>query len=138
MANLMFFGDIFYVYEYDENCGENHKVEYVYLYDIGDLMYCAKILNKSDSSLCRSTYNKLSNNPNKKHLLESIAFCYVELDTKEYKDRIVHLAKTDQNPKNCGNIVIRLNDRDIQDIKDVILERSRFFDQVLVDYIKEL
>lgn len=138
MSSLMSFGDIFYIDEYSEDCGENHKTEYVFLYETIDLMYLAKILNKSISMMCKNSFIKLNSNPNTKHRTKDKAFLYVELTTKEYKERVAHLANSDYDPKNYVNPIRRLNDGDIQDIKNKILENYMFFDRVLVDYVKKI
>lgn len=136
---LMTLGDTFYVLEYDDTYGRNKRIDYVYLYDIGDITFCAKILNKSLSNSVVCSHRKVINNPKSKQRDNNPAYCFVELSTKEYKGRIVHLYKTDENPiRDNINPYIRLSEEEIEEIKKEILEKRIHMKPVLVEYVESL
>jgi hypothetical protein len=134
----MTLGDVFNVLEYDDVYGRSIKVDYVYLHDIGDITFCAKILNKPLSNKVQRAYTKVINNPLKKNRENDIAYSFVALNTKEFKDRIVHFANTENNPIYNANPLIRLIEEDVQEIKKEIISKEKVLNPILVAYIKSL
>jgi len=79
------FGDIF---KYEDH-------EYIFLVQTDSIIYAAKILEPEESKIINRLYERrvASNSI----LEKSILYCYVKLETAQFKDRIAHFKSTGQD-----------------------------------------
>ncbi len=122
--NLLSFGDVF---RYREE-------EYVYLARTEDVFYTAKILNKEDTSKVENQANRPS-----RIQIKSPLYCFVMLDTEEFKERMAHLHNTDKNEVNIySDKYCSLNKKDLNALKAEILDPETLVPRQLKESIKDI
>lgn len=96
--------------------------EYVYLVETPDVLYAARILDRSETKRVDGQYVKLTAR-NAQNIDRMSIYSYVILETKELKDRAAWFYKTDGN--NFSDLFmillnITLSKEDLKKIKDEI------------------
>lgn len=124
MISLLF-GDVF---RYNEK-------EYIFLARTQDITYAAEILNPQSSSRVDGLYQKKLANGTIDKSEQNILYCYVILQTKEFKDRAAHFAKTGKDGFNSyiDKLTNTLDTKDLQSIIDEISTKN-----VIPEELKEL
>jgi len=113
MNNIMLkFGSVF---RYKEK-------EFVYLAQTNEILYSALILNSEMSKILKKRGEELcqKGSPQVKRTLSNLLYCYVELRTEDFKDRLAHFAKTDENSlTECSSLspIGQLIEEDLKQIK---------------------
>jgi hypothetical protein len=109
------FGDVF---RYGEK-------EYVYLAKTDDIIYAAQILDSEKSAMVLDMRLRLAATGQEK-LKDTIVFCFVQLSTEKFKDRLAHFKDVAANVDiDCTFDVIRTLDLDdLKDIKTEITDSS--------------
>ena len=115
MNNIMLkFGSIF----------RHKEKEFVYLAQTSEILYSALILNAEMSEMLKKRCEGLcqKSSPQVTKILSDSVYCYVELRTEDFKNRLAHFAKTGENTSNeCFPMPIgQLNKEDLKEIKKEI------------------
>ena len=116
MTSLLF-GDIF---RYNEK-------EYIFLAKTEEVLYAAQILNPEISGRIDKVYqSKIYNGKLTKVLEGNILYCYVILQTEEFKDRMAHFATTGKDGFSplLEKLPLQLNKEDLKAIKAEIVEKN--------------
>lgn len=100
------FGDVFRY---------NNEECYVYLIQIDDIIYAAKILNKELTNEFVRLQNRKSRNPlNRTH--EKSTFCFVILTTDEFSDQAAHYGSP-QMPTDISDKMQKISTLNTEDIE---------------------
>lgn len=109
------FGDVF---QYNDQ-------EYIFLQEIEDTLYAARILNQSlTDRLNRRVEVVASKNSS---IITGLTYSFVILQTKELKERAAHFANTGKDTFNNAAFVplsIKLCKEDLQGIRDEIIKKG--------------
>ena|SRR3990167_106700 len=109
MDNLTF-GDVFRFKE----------KEYIFLASTQEIIYAAFILNSVQS---KQVITQFDRQRNAEKMKSNPAYCFIQLRTEEFKDRIAHFARTDAGEySKIDNALYfdkigKLNNQDIEEIK---------------------
>ena len=128
MVKFINFGDVF---RYQDK-------EYIYLQGTDKVTYAAWILPKQETSELEKLSNKISSDPIKKQRLKEDPFyCYVVLQTKEFKERAAHCGKSANEPMKLDSLIdIKLDKKDLLSIKKEIMEGP--VNSELKDLVKDI
>jgi len=99
-----------------------NEKEYVYLAQNGDVLYSALILDTDQSGEFKRRCDKLcqgSGSPQIQKILDSKVYCFVELRTEEYKNRLAHFANTDTTTSSDCASLIPIGQLDEEDLKEI-------------------
>jgi len=117
---------------------------YVYFVTIGELVYLAKILDYEISKQFINAYKAAENKSQKgsfnaQKKLSDIAYCFVVLTTKEFRERVAYCYNhtADVENFNPNTESPQLNEKDIQKIKDEIRNNNNY-PRELKNYIEKL
>lgn len=110
--------------------------QYVYLAQIDTIIYLAKLCSREISDNFIKVRDQIFASGNKKRQ-DSDAWCFVQLTTEQFKERIAHLQKPDYQ-EDFFDYVGTLNDEDKNELVKTILEDSRFMPKELVIFVKTL
>lgn len=116
MTSLLF-GDIF---RYNEK-------EYIFLAKTEEILYAAQILNLEVSGKIERIYqSKVYKGKLTKILEGNILYCYVILQTKEFKNRMAHFATTGRDgfAQLLEKLPIQLRKEDLKAIKEEIISKN--------------
>jgi len=111
MAESIKFGDVF---RYREK-------EYIFLAKTVELIYVCQILDETNTQKINSLYEKISKHDD--DCKNRPAFCYIILQTKEFKDRMAHLGKDTEKDEfglDFDKMGIILDKKDLEAIKKEI------------------
>ena len=101
------------------------ETEYVYLAATEVIIYLAKILNRTDGETINRLYLKRQSQGAMSNIrtADSPLYCFVQLTTDEYKDRLAHFHQPGQDfgRDYAMDSVGRLNDADLKEIKETIM-----------------
>ena len=101
------------------------ETEYVYLAATAVIIYLAKILNRTDGEAISRLYLKRQSQGAMSNIktADSPLYCFVQLTTDEYKDRLAHFHQPGQDfgRDYAMDSVGRLNDADLKEIKETIM-----------------
>ncbi len=114
MIKTVQFGDVFL----------HNSTEYIFLAQKDEIIYAAKILIKHDGDRIKEYCETQLKNPKNQYKAQNnILFCYVELTTDKYKNRIAHLksAAKDESQFPFELLDCRLNINDLLELKKEIL-----------------
>lgn len=107
MPEIITFGTVFL----------HSEKEYVYLDQSEDIIYTALILNKEHSNSLKKLCANTAKNSNKSYgFKQNKIYCFVELKTKEYLERVAHYGFPDPSAEIEFNIIGRLCDEDIKEL----------------------
>lgn len=93
--------------------------EYVFLAKTEDITYAAEILDQESSLNFKNLRSKTAKNSKESYKLnQNLAYCFVELKTKEYEERIAHYGypQIGDAPENVMNPIGILCDEDIKNL----------------------
>ena len=93
--------------------------EYVFLVRTEDITYAAEILDQESSVNFKKLRSKTAKNSKESYKLkQSLAYCFVELKTKEYEERIAHYGypQIGDTSETVMNPIGILCDQDIKDL----------------------
>lgn len=126
---VLLFGDVF-LYQ---------GTEHVFLVDAGEVWYAAKIISKFHTSAVKRDYEKEALR-NKAGTEQRPLYCFVELQTSEFKGRAAHLHRSQkagyfETPK---PLKTELSDEDKKAIRDLIITRKSPVYIGLRDRVKKL
>jgi len=113
---MLIFGDTF----------RHREKEYVYLAQTGDILYAALILPQDESrELNKYSSTQIKNGAKTGIMLTKPLYCFVVLNTEEFKDRVAHIGFSDQHESTvdeCGSLnpTGKLNNFDLKQIKQEI------------------
>jgi hypothetical protein len=130
MPMMITFGDVFNYYEKD----------YVFLAKTEGIIYTAQILDKENSYHIKKQFNKISKNSKESYRLrQNKLYCFVELQTEEFKERVAHYGYPDQNDSQdfFNNIISSLNIEDKTKLHKELLEDTIFVPEILRELIKD-
>ncbi|MFA6547511.1 MAG: hypothetical protein WCT11_01030 [Candidatus Magasanikbacteria bacterium] len=100
------------------------ELEYVYLAATEEIIYLAKILNRADGEAINRLYLKRQNQGalSNVKIADSPLYCFVQLTTNEYRDRLAHFHQPGQDfgRDYIMDSIGRLNDADLKEIKETI------------------
>ncbi len=109
--NVFTLGDVF---RYSESL-------YVYLAQVSDITYAAKIISKDmTSQLIRLSENRSRNPLN--HTQDNTAYCVVVLSTEDFRDQGAHYGRPQMPEGVATQFISRLDPSDIESLKSKILE----------------
>lgn len=114
MLELLVFGDVFYYR------GE----EYVFLAMNDGVIYAAQILDKQQSKQFVGMRNQSIRKDGEKRTNEKIIYCFVELKTGQYAQRIAHLNKSDEQKEPAAILHASgdsISKEDMLEMRDAIL-----------------
>lgn len=101
-----------------------NRAEYVYLAATEEIIYLAKILNRTDGDAINRLYLIRQNQGamSKVKIADSPLYCFVQLTTNEFKDRLAHFHQPGQDfGRDCiMDSLGRLNEADLKEIKETI------------------
>jgi len=122
------FGDIF---KYEDR-------EYIFLVQTDSITYAARILEPDVSKIINRQYEKrvASNSILEKNIL----YCYVKLETAQFKDRIAHFKNTGQDDFRLSveKLPYSLDAKDKKQIKDEILRKDSPIPIGLKELVEEI
>ncbi len=122
---LLSFGDVFNYKEKD----------YVYLARTADIFYTARILNKSDTHEVKTMADRAA----KKGNIQNALYCFVMLDTEEFRDRMAHLHNPDRNDVNAFmEKYCTLESKDLLALKKEILDENTLVPRQLKDLVRDI
>lgn len=102
------------------------EVEYVYLAATEEVIYLAKILNHTDGEAINKLYIKRQSQGAMSNIkiADSPLYCFVQLTTNEFKDRLAHFHQPGQDfgRDYIMDSIGRLNDADLKEIKETIMK----------------
>ena len=130
MPLIITFGDVF---KYDEK-------DYVFLAKTEDIVYAAKIFDKEYSTLYNKVFTKISKNGQRSgELTQRYLYCFVELKTEEFKERICYYGKSDENDVSdfLENVIGKLNEEDLKELHKEILADD-LVSELLKEKVKEI
>lgn len=115
-TNIMLkFGNIF---KYKEK-------DYVFLAHTEEILFSALILDKQMSKIVREKFENLYKQKSSSEiskLLDSRAYCFVELRTEDVKNRLAHFAQTQQNPISEYSSLFSMGQLNKEDLKQIKIE----------------
>lgn len=99
--------------------------ELVYLAQTVDILYAALILPIEDSKVLDSLQKRIKDGAKAGQMLSNKLYCFVQLTTEEFKDRIAHLGNTQQDESTTTECTVlsptgKLNNFDLKQIKKEI------------------
>lgn len=94
---------------------------YVYLVQIEDLIFVAKIHNPEVTRALVKTRDRKSKNPNN-YTFEQPMFCFVVLSTSEFKNHSAHYGNPELSQDIEFDIISTLNEEDLNNLKSEIKE----------------
>jgi len=96
--------------------------EYVYLIEYNDIIFAARILSQEESQQLKNLYEKKKiRGETTRGLEDEPIFCFVMLNTEEFKERIAHLAIDTEH--DVGSLVFDIiRPLDKEDVKIIINE----------------
>ena len=96
--------------------------EYVYLIEYNDIIFAARILDQDESEQLNTIYEKKKlRGETTKGLENEPIFCFVMLNTEEFKGRVAHLAMDAEH--DVGSLVYNIiHPLDKEDVKVIINE----------------
>ena len=115
----------------------NNK-NYVYLESIDSVAYLAQILDKGQTKVLLSRYQKISSSPQKSG---NPVYKIVKLSTKEFEDMGAHCYKTGKDASVLEvefPIISELNSKDKKAIIDELLIEDGFVDNALQEKVKDI
>jgi hypothetical protein len=113
--------------------------EYVFLARVDDIIYAAEILTKEYTQKVNSLYEAKVKNNSIEKVKKNALYCFVILDSEEFKGRMAHFAKTDTNSADVlFDIIATLNQKDLQEIKEEILAEDSPVPLRLKEVVKEI
>ena len=122
------FGDIF---KYEGR-------EYIFLVQTDSITYAARILETTDSKNIDRLYEKrvASNSVLEKNIL----YCYVKLETAQFKDRIAHFKNTGQDDFRLSieKLPYSLDAKDKKQIKEEVLRKDNPVNIGLKELVKDI
>lgn len=126
---VLLFGDVF-LYK---------GIEHVFLVDAGEVWYAAKIISKIHTKILSREYERAVAR-SKARTERMPLYCFVELQTREFKDRAAHLHHSQKNsyseiPK---PLAIKLTDEDKKAIRDIIITKKSPVPGQLKKLVKKL
>lgn len=112
---MLTFGDTF----------KHREKDLVYLAQTADILYAALILPSEDSRLLNSLEKRIKDSARAGTMLSNKLYCFVQLTTEEFKDRIAHLGSPQQDESTITEYVVltptgKLNSFDLKQIKKEI------------------
>jgi hypothetical protein len=123
---MITFGDVF---QFSEK-------QYVFLAKTDEVIYAAEIFDQATTDRFVQLYEKKDRagkvNPN------SQVFCFVILQTEDFKQRIAHLANTNRNEVVFEEVLCKLNKHDLKEIKEQILMESSAVPLLLKSLVKDI
>jgi len=119
------FGDVF----------KHKEKDYVYLAKTDEVVYAVQIL---DSEISQNIFQMSEREARKGRGMDNILYCFVLLDTAEFKGRMAHFANSAKDHDISFDIYSRLDDEDIQKLKDEILSRDTLVPMGLIELIKQI
>lgn len=135
MTDILQFGDIV----------RYNREEYVYLAATAEIIYLAKILNTSESSLVLAHFERICGKGSSRQLikLSHPVYCFVELQTAEFQARLAHMYNNAHDfHKDTATTIIdklaHLDGKDVAEIKNVILEKNSPVSRELRELIQQL
>ena len=104
---------------------EYRERNYVYLTHTEEIIYSALILDSPMSDMFKDKFKRLcikKSSPEIAKLLSSKVYCFVELRTEEFKNRVAHFAKTqgDVSSDYLPSPIGQLDKEDLKQIKKEI------------------
>lgn len=126
MNGILTFGDVF----------RHKEKEYVYLASTADVVYAARILNTDEGRQILGLMEKLSANRSR---ITNPLFCFVVLDTEDFKDRLAHFAKTGKDELGISIEKIgKLNATDLAKIKEEIKKDNTIMPTLLKELVADI
>ena len=125
---LVKFGDIF----------RHREREYVFLAETDDAVYAAKILDEDETKSFEQISERLeATNSSRKR---SVTFSYVILSTDGFRNRVAHLASTDNTEHQVSrfDVITSLNSEDRKSIVGEILSNNSPVSVRLIEIVKGL
>lgn len=111
---------------FGDTCRYREK-EFVYLAQTADIWYGALILPSEDSKVLDSFQKRIKDGSKAGQMLSNKLYCFVQLTTEEFKDRIAHLGNPQQDESTVTEYVVsslvptgKLNNFDLKQIKKEI------------------
>lgn len=112
--------------------------EYIFLVQTDSIIYAARILEVNESKIINGLYEKrvASNSVLEKNIL----YCYVKLETAQFKDRIAHFKNTGQDDFRLSieKLSYFLEAKDKKQIKDEILRKDSPVPIGLKELVKDI
>lgn len=113
--------------------------EFVFLHLTTDFIYVARIFDISQTRQVMSLYErKLQNGHLTGASKDNALYSFVVLTTEEFNERMASFARTQEDVNILPDIIGRVNERDLKDIKEEILSDNCPVAKVLKEYIKSL
>lgn len=131
MSAIITFGNVFHYKEKD----------YVFLAKIEDIIYAAEILNDELSFECKKIRDSVAKNSTKSYKFsQNIMFCFVELRTDEFKERVAFYGKPqmDEAPDSFQNVIGVVNNDDLANLHKELLEDSMVIPIELKEQLQEI
>lgn len=107
------FGDVF----------KHGERDYVYLAGTSEIIYAAKILSIENTEKVLNLSNKRETNGNRDKYKGHSLYCFVMLDTDEFKDRMAHFQQTQYGDVSVESAFRHLNTGDLKKIKEEIKKK---------------
>ena len=112
--------------------------EYVFLAKIDDVVYAVEILNKDYSREVTRLASREARRGDRS--VDKLVFCFVELSTERFKERVAHLAKAGRGEANIefDEVEDCLSAEDKDAIKKELVDNSRFFATELIETVSKI
>ncbi len=113
--------------------------EFVFLHLTTDFMYVARILDIKQTRDVLTLYERKAKNGHMTGASKDNAiYSFVILTTEEFNERMAHFARNQEDVNILPDIIGRVNDEDLNGIKEEILSDSCPVAKTLKEYIKSL
>jgi len=131
MSLIITYGNVF---NYNEK-------DYVFLAKTKDIIYAAEIFDKEKSILYKKVFNRIAKNSQQTYKLrQHHLYCFVELRTEEFKERVAYYGRPAQGdvPNFFENPICTLNNYDLAELHKELLADDIAVPQELKNLIKNI
>lgn len=101
--------------------------DYIFLAKTEDIIYLANILDKEITKQLKQREESLisQSGPNIERKLNSLVFCYIMLETEEFKGKAAHFGKPgyDNSLNLINKLAVRLSKEDIANLRNAVIQR---------------
>lgn len=127
---MITFGDIF-------TYGEK---EYVFFAKTDELTYAAEIFDIERTKEVLASYNRMVKKNGSGYCESRPLYCFVILQTENFKNRMAHLGMTDHGADNISfdTVGCKLNDQDLNELKNIIKDPSSAVNRGLRELVKDI
>ncbi len=129
MVELVQFGSVF----------RHNEREFVFLGAHEEIIYAARILDRETTNEVNKLYEAKVKNNSIEKVKSNALYCFVILETDDFKGRMAHFNETDSNEfEPTFDVIGTLNDKDLAEVKQEILAENSAVPLKLKEIVQQL